>query len=131
MSNLTDEQLQGLQQKLTAERSRLRAEIRDELLRSDQEQYGELAGQVHDSGDESVADLLADINISIVGRLIQELRDVEAALERIREAAYGVCSVCGDDIPFERLEVAPAASRCLTHQEEYERTRAGGETPSM
>lgn len=131
MKHLNNEQLGTMKSRLGEERSRLRASIREELLRNDAEQYGDLAGQVHDTGDESVADLLADVNITVVGRLIQELREVESALERINMGSYGVCEDCGTTIPFARLEAFPTARRCIADQERHEKMFAEGNKPSL
>jgi len=121
MSHLSDEQLAELKQTLEAQRVQLRQDIRDELLRTDAEQYGDLAGQVHDTADESVADLLSDINTAVIGQSIKALREVEAAQERIREGYYGRCEDCQVEIPYERLKAYPAARRCLADQERYEK----------
>lgn len=131
MSHLTDKQMSLLKQKLREEHKRLRADIRDELLRTDQEKYGELAGQVHDAGDESVADLLTDVNTAVVSLLIRELREVEAAEQRVLENSYGQCDECGAEIPNERLLAYPGALRCITCQEQHERLYAGEGTPTL
>lgn len=130
MSHLNDEQLAQLKQQLAAARLQLRQDIRDELLRTDAEQYGELAGQVHDAGDDSVADLLTDINTAVLGQSIKALREVEAAEERMKEGWYGRCEECQEPIPFVRLEAYPTARRCMTHQEQYEKTHFEGK-PSL
>jgi len=130
MSHLSDEQLAELKQTLEVQRLQLRQDIRDELLRTDAEQYGELAGQVHDTGDESVADLLSDINTAAISQSIKSLREVEAAQERIREGYYGRCEDCEVEIPFERLKAYPAARRCLEDQERYEKLH-GEENASL
>lgn len=122
MSHLTDEQLSMLKQRLEAERQQLRKDIRDELLRTDEEQYSELAGQVHDSAEESVADLLSDLNTAVLGQSIKALREVEAAQERMKEGWYGQCEECQEEIPYERLDAYPAARRCMLHQEQYEKS---------
>lgn len=126
MSHLTKEQLAELKETLDVQRRQLRQDIRDELLRTDEEQYGELAGQVHDSGDESVADLLSDINTAVIGQSIKALREVEAAQERMREGYYGRCEDCEVEIPFERLKAYPSARRCITDQERYEKMHDEG-----
>jgi RNA polymerase-binding transcription factor DksA len=126
MSHLSEEQLAELKQTLEVQRSQLRQDIRDELLRTDEEQYGELAGQVHDTGDESVADLLADINTAVISQSIKALREVEAAQERMREGYYGRCEDCEVEIPFERLKAYPAARRCIVDQERYEKLHDEG-----
>ena len=42
-----------------------------------------------------------------------ELRAVNEALDRLKRDAYGKCSSCGVEIPIERLEVKPEATRCV------------------
>ena len=42
-----------------------------------------------------------------------QLRDVEAALQRIEDGTYGTCSVCGKKIPVERLEAVPWTTLCI------------------
>jgi len=131
MTRLSDEQLDTLKHLLTAERTRLRGEIHEHLLATDREQYSELAGQVHDAGEESVADLLNDVNVAVLGRLIIELREAEAALERISTGAYGLCEDCGIDIPYARLQAYPAARRCIEHQELHEKMYAEEGKPTL
>lgn len=46
-------------------------------------------------------------------RLAEELREVEAALERIANGQYGVCESCGREIMMLRLEVCPTSPNCL------------------
>lgn len=43
----------------------------------------------------------------------EQLRDVEAALERIASGTYGTCSACGKQIPAERLEAVPWTTLCI------------------
>lgn len=124
MEHLSESQLRSLRKRLDDEYARLRGAIREELLRSDEELYSDLAGQVHDPGDASVADLLADLNISTVNRLLAELREVEAARERLREGSYGVCEDSGEPIPFARLNAYPTARRTVEYQERHEQMSA-------
>jgi DnaK suppressor protein len=128
---VTAKQLTELKSTLE-ERSRvLREEIRQELLDSDEEHYIDLAGQVHDLEEESVADLLIDLGLSIIDLHLNELRDVEAALRRIHVGAYGVCIECDDELDLSRLRAFPTAKRCLMCQENYERNHAGNTFHSM
>ncbi len=121
MEHLTEEQLRTLKHDLERRQQSLREQIREELIRADNERFADLAGTVHDPGDESVADLVTDINNTLVGNYIRELRDVEAALERIAEGYYAVCDECGSDIPYARLKAYPTALRCVDDQERFER----------
>jgi RNA polymerase-binding transcription factor DksA len=45
----------------------------------------------------------------------RERAQLLAALERVAAGVYGVCEVCGRPIPEDRLEVRPAATRCVEH----------------
>lgn len=45
----------------------------------------------------------------------QRLTEIDGALDRVALDRYGVCTVCGDLIPPERLAARPFASRCLRH----------------
>jgi len=59
--------------------------------------------------------------------LDEEASRVKEAREALADGRYGVCVVCGKDIPPERLEAIPESVRCVEHQREYEaRLRQGG-----
>ena len=62
MAKLTEDQLAQLKAALQQRYLELREEIRSELERSGNQHYADLAGSVADPGDESVADMLVDVN---------------------------------------------------------------------
>lgn len=103
-------------------RAMLAAEIRSTAARARSETWSEVAGEVHDLGDEALADLVADLDSAEVTRDVAEVRALEAARERIADGTYGVCADCGSDIPVERLRAQPAALRCIACQERHEKT---------
>ncbi len=107
---------------LRARAAALRNEIRDTLLKTNHENYAELAGQVHDAGDESVADLLVDVNQAEIARDIREIRDIESAQQRLSDGSYGVCQVCDEKIARARLDAYPTAKRCLKCQRAHEQS---------
>ena len=51
----------------------------------------------------------------------QLLGAVSEALSRIEEGTYGKCSDCDKDIPLKRLEVFPAAKRCVECKVRFEK----------
>jgi RNA polymerase-binding protein DksA len=51
------------------------------------------------------------------------LQDVADALQRIEDGNYGKCETCGEDIPKKRLEVFPAAKRCVECESRFEKER--------
>jgi len=117
--------------KLRARLGILRAQIREALLRSDTETYGELAGRVHDAEEESLADLLTDVNLAEISREVEEVRDIDAAMRRIADHTYGSCIDCGDPIDSARLEAYPTAKRCLTCQRQRELKYAAIRPPKL
>jgi len=111
----------------TALRYRLDAlleEVRQDLLTSDDDRAALLADRVRDVGDESLADLIVDLDLADTDRDLEELRDVEAALGRIGLGTYGMCVDCGGPIPVERLTAFPTAKRCQPCQQMHEKTFA-------
>ncbi|WP_447946329.1 TraR/DksA family transcriptional regulator [Microbacterium lacticum] len=42
-----------------------------------------------------------------------ERAEVAAALERVDAGTYGICTVCGREIPAARLEARPSATMCV------------------
>ena len=71
-----------------------------------------------DSADENeTADELEEFenNAGIMEKLEAQLKEVDNALTRIKTNTYGQCSVCGEEIPEERLKANPAASTCIKH----------------
>ena len=109
----------------------LREEIRNTLLRADAECYADIAGEVHDLEDESLADLLTDVSHAEVARDIAEIRDIETALQRVAAGTYGVCVRCNDPIDRERLDAYPTAKRCLPCQQFHERNRLQTRGPTL
>jgi len=120
---MISEQLMNKNRTALKERlAQLRAEIHTELITSDNQQYIELAGKVRDREEESVADLLVDLNLADIDRHINEVRDIELALSRIKDGSYGTCSDCQGLIETNRLQAYPTATRCYACQAQYEKT---------
>ena len=122
---LTENQIHEIKKKLDARFYELREEIRLELLESDDQTYIDLAGRVHDRAEESVANLLVDLQLASIDRHIQEIRDIDAALMRIAMGSYSQCIDCEDSIAVDRLEAFPTAKRCQPCQAQYERLHTG------
>jgi DnaK suppressor protein len=132
MTALTPSQRDQLVQKLNADYQALLSKVRSELENSgEQHRIDLLNSEPGDSGDESLATALADFNMATLDRHVQGLRDIEAALQRVKKEEYGVCVDCGDDIPFNRLQAYPTAKRCIVCQEQREKQYAQEGHPKM
>jgi RNA polymerase-binding transcription factor DksA len=128
---LTRDQINTLKGTLRGRLVALRDLLHQHLLKSDDDRTRLLADRVRDAEDESVADLIVDLDLAEIDRDIEELRDVEAALERVREDAYGICVGCAGAIPYARLAAYPTAKRCIRCQRVREKTYAHHETPRI
>ena len=129
---LTPKQVLRLVQTLDRNYASLLEEVRDELEQSENQQYVELIGRTPpDSGDQAVGDALADLNLGIIDRHIQEIRDIEAAKARTKDQSFGICIECKADIGFERLLAYPTAKRCIACQQQHEKTYAHEGTPRL
>lgn len=120
MSRLSSTQVSTLRARLKERLTTLVEAIRRELIDADAERYADLAGRVHDPGDESVADLLVDVKLAEIDRHVAGVREVEAGLLRLARGTYGVCIDCGSEIGYERLETEPTALRCRECQQRFE-----------
>lgn len=114
-------QTEELRRTLKDRARQLREEIRQTLMKSDQEQYSMIADQVRDLEDDSFADLMVDVNLAEIDRDLNELRLIDAAFLRLNDGTYGRCEHCGSPIEFARLRATPFASRCFDCQSSYER----------
>lgn len=130
MTILSPRQIEHLRKAMQVRQAALQGEVREVLARTGEYPFGELA-DVPDVGDQSVIELLQDLDNATVHRAVEEIRDIESALQRMDEGHYGHCADCGLPIDYKRLEASPTAKRCLPCQEQYEKTHAHATAPTM
>lgn len=100
--------------------------------RSPDGRYADTTGAVHTLSDESFAELTAALSQMNYSKATDELREVEAAMARLRDGSYGTCADCGQRISYARLHVAPESRRCAVCQAKAEDRRGGrDQTPSL
>lgn len=128
---LTQEQIEALKQQLKDNLQAILDEVQAELKERDEQQYNKLAGEVHDFEDASVADIYADLNLTLLDHHMQEIREIQAAFKRMKEGLYGICVDCEAPIGYARLTAYPTAERCIQCQEIYEKTHAEPGHPSI
>ncbi len=63
-TRLEPRQMEILRKNLDDRARQLREEIRAILIRSESEQYRQIAAEVHDLEDDSFADLIVDVNLA-------------------------------------------------------------------
>lgn len=116
------DELERFKTRLLAEKAELEEELSGIGKRnpSNPNEWDPTSGSLEvDSADENeVADKLEELedNSSIATKLESQLKEVEAALERIQKGTYGMCEVCKKPIEPERLEANPSARISIKHK---------------
>jgi len=114
---------------LQAQRKQLLGELRARIAASG-EGLG-FANQSKITDDDALADAAAEMDVSMVMRESRVLQTIEAALARIADGSYGICTDCGGEIGRARLKAYPTAERCLPCQEKEEHLRGQVHTPRL
>jgi len=52
-------------------------------------------------------------DVAIHGQVLQQLTAVGQALDRLADGTFGICPVCHQQIPIDRLDVIPWAATCV------------------
>ena len=125
-AKLTDAERKTLAKALEERRRVLRSELTAKLNAQDNPALLGLRNRMEETDDWAVADLETALDVAEVSRDAGELREVEAALLRVKDGSYGECVDCGTHIPFARLHANPSASRCIACQERLEASQRRG-----
>lgn len=131
MRTLQRQQTQILRRDLLAERERILAHARADIAHLNQHPLSEIAGDVADEGDESVAVSLADFESAMIRRELAQVRDIDSTLQRIAARDFGTCADCGEPIAKARLAAFPTATRCIECQKLHERMYAHAAMPTL
>lgn len=78
----------------------------------------EMAETITDGRDGTRSD---EVDLLMSRREGVELTEVSRALQRMDVGDYGICLACGKPIAYARLEVQPAAAKCMACQATSER----------
>lgn len=117
---LTDEQRQRFRERLLS----MKKETEKLLEHGDhfgtefeliKESMGELSNYDNHPADDGTMLYDREKDIALNEHTESQLDEIEHALERIEQGTYGICEKCGKDIPLERLDAHPIASRCVEH----------------
>ena len=120
MSNINEQDLNELRESLLTYRKQLQQEIHDELIKEGSGDAISLAGKVHDKQEESLSEMLTEINLAMLSQHQHELNNLERALMRMDDGEYGSCIDCDEPIAIARLKAYPTAVRCISCQAKHE-----------
>lgn len=120
MSPLDEQRQARLKEILAEQKRRMWNELRDDIFRNTGEALSTQFDIPQDPGDQSLIDLLEDLQLSIADIRRQQLTSLDEAMGKLERGTYGSCEKCGAEIGERRLEVMPFATRCIPCQEEAE-----------
>ena len=112
-------------------------ERRRALLETRESEQGELRGlqaqdRLREYEEGAQVKLADDVLTTLSESARREVMQIDAALRRLGEGAYGECIECGQEIPIERLRALPFTLRCQEDEEERERSiRGNAPRPSL
>lgn len=117
---MTEEQIKQLRQQLLTEKHEL--EQRDQennhygLKDSMRDTIGELSLYDNHPGDIGSEVFERGKDLALNDLDDHHHNDIEEALHRIETGEYGICEICHQEIPYERLEAVPWTKYCIEHQ---------------
>ncbi|MFC4025365.1 TraR/DksA C4-type zinc finger protein [Oceanobacillus longus] len=79
------------------------------------ESVGELSNYDNHPGDAGTELFEREKDLALNEHAEKELEDINKSIHAIEEGTYGICSTCGEDIQYERLEAIPTTDKCLEH----------------
>ena len=96
----------------------------EENLSSVNLELNELSGiDLKDEGDHAAVNNNSMIESAIYEQQLQELKEINNALSKIKNGGYGICEMCEDEIGFQRLKVKPHAVYCIDCREIVEKSK--------
>jgi RNA polymerase-binding protein DksA len=72
-------------------------------------------------GDIATATFDREMATTLEDNSTHVLSEIDAALQRIEDGTFGLCSRCGEQIDIERLQALPWATLCIEDKRKQER----------
>jgi RNA polymerase-binding protein DksA len=113
----------GFREALLEERTRVTAAIQnlhDENPGTLAEDAGEETAYDNHLADTATETYDRELDYTLEENSEHVLAEIDGALKRIEEGAYGICTNCGRQIVVERLEALPWATLCIDCQRDRE-----------
>ncbi|MNC17611.1 General stress protein 16O [compost metagenome] len=121
MSHLSNEQLAKLKASLEDRKRELEQHFSDNgeenslLGDSLRNSTGELSSADNHPADTGTETFERSRDLTINRSLSEELTEIEAALQRMKDGTYGICAISNQEIPYERLQAIPYTPYAVEH----------------
>lgn len=93
----------------------------DTLKKSQKEASGDISGYTYHMADVATDNYDREFSLGIVSQERKVLYELDDALKRIDEGAFGACEGCKLPIAKNRLKAVPSARMCIKCQEKREK----------
>lgn len=93
----------------------------DTLKKSQRDASGDISGYTYHMADVATDTYDREFSLGLASNERELLYELDEALKRIEEGAYGVCEECKSLITKTRLKAVPSARLCVKCQEKKER----------
>jgi len=111
--NLDNNFIKKMEKQLLAEKKRIEEDLADYVVKQGKNSKT-IFPEYGDHNGENASEVMSYNNtVAIKNTLDKALRDVEDALQRIKNGSYGVCKYCKQEINQARLEARPTSSACI------------------
>ena len=115
---LTAPQRDELKQLLLTRRKELQRQMTQNLDNLAPSDSGDSVSQ---DDDARLKNQTREVDGALTAMDADELARIDRALEAMDDGEYGVCVVCGKDIPFERLKIEPMTQHCVGCKSAWEK----------
>ena len=116
-------ELDKIRARLETERQRLQNEMSELQTKVEPDEARREGSPFGKREEEATESFELEKRLALEKQVRANLTEVEHALEKLDKGTYGLCDVCGQPIPAERLEAMPHANLCMSCKAKYAKTR--------
>ncbi|MFW6171904.1 MAG: TraR/DksA family transcriptional regulator [Planctomycetota bacterium] len=123
-NGLSKEDMERLRRLLLQRRSELVDDVThlegSSVAKTRQEAAGDLSVLPYHMADTASDNYEQELTLGLLQNEGEELREIDAALERMERGVYGICVDCSRHIPKKRLTAIPYATLCIECKQKQE-----------
>ncbi|MGE3063240.1 MAG: TraR/DksA family transcriptional regulator [bacterium] len=112
MDKKTKKQFEELLKKLKQDKEKILTGY-EEQLNSNDYNNSETSTYPYHSADIGTDAAMLERNTINMNKVMEEIREIDSALQKVSDNTYGVCELCGEEIVEKRLKAIPYAKLCL------------------
>ena len=123
---LTEKRLEKYKEVLLKEKKETQGiinAINDIQKRGTKDSSGDLSAYSQHQADQGSDTDESERRVYILNKELKNIKMINSALKRIYDKTYGICEICGDSIPANRLNIIPYAKYCIKCREEDEQRK--------